>query len=78
MKTAVSIPNELFEDAEKLARKMKTTRSGLYTRALSSFVSQHQEESMTEQMNVVMESLVEEEYHFTHATSKKNLRNLEW
>ena len=78
MKTAISIPDDVFEDAEKLAEKLNTSRSGLYTRALTDFVSRHQDDRMTEAMNGVMEQVKDEEYRFTRKTSAQNLKNVEW
>jgi metal-responsive CopG/Arc/MetJ family transcriptional regulator len=34
MKTVIFIPDEVFAEAEKLARRLKTSRSELYSRAL--------------------------------------------
>lgn len=44
MKTAISIPDTLFEAAEKLARQRKISRNELYTQALSEFLSKHDRE----------------------------------
>jgi metal-responsive CopG/Arc/MetJ family transcriptional regulator len=41
MKTAVSIPDDVFEEAERLAADLETSRSQLYSRALREFVSRH-------------------------------------
>lgn len=38
MKTAVSIPDETYRKAEKVARRLRLSRSQLYARALQSFV----------------------------------------
>jgi hypothetical protein len=39
VKTAVSIPDDVFECAEQLAARLGLNRSQLYTRALESFVA---------------------------------------
>ncbi len=41
MKTVISIPDSLFEAAEKVARQLKISRSELYWRALARFLQQH-------------------------------------
>jgi metal-responsive CopG/Arc/MetJ family transcriptional regulator len=41
MKTAISIPDEVFEEAERLAIELQTSRSQLYSRALQEFVARH-------------------------------------
>jgi predicted transcriptional regulator len=53
MKTAISIPDEVFESAEKLAEKLGTSRSNLYTQALSDFVAQHAYDGVAEKLNEV-------------------------
>ena len=53
MKTAISLPDDLFESAEHLAARLGTTRSGLYARALSEFVARHRTDTITAQLNAV-------------------------
>jgi metal-responsive CopG/Arc/MetJ family transcriptional regulator len=53
MKTAISIPDELFQTAEKIAKKMGIPRSQLYVRALEEFIQSHSKESVTEKLNAV-------------------------
>jgi metal-responsive CopG/Arc/MetJ family transcriptional regulator len=57
MKVAVSIPDEVFADAEMLAGQLKTTRSDIYTRALSEFLQRHTPERVTELMNRVVQDV---------------------
>jgi metal-responsive CopG/Arc/MetJ family transcriptional regulator len=40
VKTAISIPDNLFEAAEKLARRLGISRSELYQRAVTDFLQQ--------------------------------------
>ena len=54
MKIAVSIPDEVFAEAESLAQRLNTSRSELYSRALREFVGHHAPERVTEQMNQVV------------------------
>ena len=53
MKTAISIPPDVFEAAESLARQRRLSRSALYTRAVEEFLQRHRSESVTEQLNRV-------------------------
>lgn len=53
MKTAVSLPDELFEAADTLARRLRVSRSQLYASALESFVQRHRDETVTEALNRV-------------------------
>ena len=53
MKTAVSIPDRVFESAEKLAVRMGVSRSQLYAKALASLVEKHREDLITSQLNEI-------------------------
>lgn len=53
MKTAVSIPNELFESAEGFARRQGMTRSELYARALRDYLREHGSEGITDLLDEV-------------------------
>ncbi len=55
MKTAISIPNNVFEQAESLARKMKISRSQPFTEAVKSYLKENQVEDITEKLNQVYE-----------------------
>ncbi len=41
MKTAVSIPTDVFRAAERLAKSLKKSRSGLYAAALREYLAHH-------------------------------------
>lgn len=53
MRTAVSIPNAIFEEADQLARKLGISRSDLYTSALQAFLEAHRSKQITEALNRV-------------------------
>jgi len=53
MKTAVSIPQDLFEQADRLARRTKKSRSRLVSDALREYVARHADDAVTEAMNRV-------------------------
>ncbi len=53
MKTAISLPDELFEQGEAEAKKLGVSRSELYARALSAFVVSRQADEVTERLNRV-------------------------
>jgi metal-responsive CopG/Arc/MetJ family transcriptional regulator len=53
MKTAVSLPDELFRRAEASAKKLRISRSKLYATALSEYLERHRAESVTERLNQV-------------------------
>ena len=53
MKTAISIHDDLFEAAERTAAALGISRSELYARAVTEFVSQHYGERVTERLDAV-------------------------
>ena len=53
MKTAISIPDMVFEAAEQVAKELGVSRSELYTRAVESFVRVRRDEDVTEALNRV-------------------------
>ena len=57
MKTAVSIPDDVFEGAERLARSAKKSRSELYSEALREYVARHSPNEITEAVNRVCDEL---------------------
>lgn len=53
MKTAISIPDDLFEAAEKMARKLKISRSELYQQAVTNFLQQQGADVVRESLDRV-------------------------
>jgi predicted transcriptional regulator len=53
MKTAISIPDPVFRNAEKLAKNLKVTRSRLYAAAVAEYVKRHRATKVTDKLNAV-------------------------
>ena len=53
MKTAISLPDELFESADALAERMGVSRSELYATAVAEFLAKHRGEDVTARLNHV-------------------------
>ena len=53
MKTAVSVPDDVFRQAEAVARRLRVSRSKLYTTAISEFLDRQQTGAVTERLNEV-------------------------
>jgi predicted transcriptional regulator len=47
MKTAISVPDELFAEAEQLARRLKRSRSRLYADAIREYLARHDPDAVT-------------------------------
>jgi metal-responsive CopG/Arc/MetJ family transcriptional regulator len=53
MKTAISLPDQLFSLAEIAARKLRMSRSELYATALTEFLERRQTSKITERLNAI-------------------------
>lgn len=53
MKTAVSLPDELFAMAEAEAKRLKVSRSELYARAIAEYVKHTRDAEITARLNEV-------------------------
>ena len=65
MKTAISIPDSIFQAAEKFARQEKMSRSELYTTALTVYLAHQQVANITAKLNeiyAVAESKLDDEW----------------
>lgn len=78
MKVAVSIPDRVFAEAERLAAHLKTSRSALYARALAAFVGNHAQDRVTEKMNAVVDATAASSDPFSRAAARRVLEQVEW
>lgn len=53
MKTAVSLPDDLFRQAEATARRLHVSRSELYAKAIAEFLKQQHGNAITERLNAI-------------------------
>jgi len=51
MKKAISIPDALFAEGERLAKRLKLNRSELYARALAEILRRHDPAEITNRLN---------------------------
>jgi metal-responsive CopG/Arc/MetJ family transcriptional regulator len=77
MKTSVSVPDEVFAKAERLARRMKKSRSELFSNALAECIARHAPDHVTETMNQVCAEIGIEADPFVAAASRRILENTE-
>jgi predicted transcriptional regulator len=78
MKTAVSIPDDVFEGAERLARRTKKSRSRLFSDALTEFLERHAPEEITKAMNHACEQAGDLPDDFVSAAARRALRRSKW
>ena len=74
MKVALSIPDEIFESAESLAKRLGVSRSRLYATALAEFVAKQRGRKITERLNRVYSA---EESGVDAATRRLQQRSIE-
>jgi len=53
MKVAVSVPDPIFEAAERLAKQRRVPRSQIFAEALAAYVESHSSEAITSKLNQV-------------------------
>lgn len=53
MKTAISLPDQLFQSADALAKRLGVSRSELYATAVAEFLAKHQDAKVTERLDQV-------------------------
>jgi metal-responsive CopG/Arc/MetJ family transcriptional regulator len=53
MRTAIYIPDDIFKTAERIARRLKISRSELYARAVKEYIAELDAESTTEKLNTL-------------------------
>lgn len=78
MKTAISIADDVFADAEKLARALKKSRSQLYCHALKEYVARHAADQVTEALDRVCGNDSPADGDFAKAAATRTLRRSQW
>lgn len=78
MKTAVSIPDDVFKSAERLARRTRKSRSQLFSEAVREYVARHDPDEITEAMNCVCDEIGDTRDPFVSAAGRRVLERGEW
>lgn len=81
MKTAVSIPDDIFAEADRLAHCQKKSRSQLYADALREYIMRHDPDEITESWNRLHddpEAKDPELDAFVQAWARRTLERTEW
>jgi metal-responsive CopG/Arc/MetJ family transcriptional regulator len=78
MKTAVSIPDEVFEKVERLARRAGRSRSEVFSAALSEYVARHAPDEVTDAMDRVIAEVGSQADAFVSAAGRRVLESTEW
>ena len=78
MKTAVSIPDDVFEGAERLARRSKKSRSQLFSDAVREYIARHAQEEVTEAIDRVCAEIGDSSDEFVSSAAHRVLKRSEW
>jgi predicted DNA-binding protein len=57
VKTAISVPDDVFERAMRVATALGVSRSALFTRAVERYLEQLEAESLTREIDAVVERI---------------------
>ncbi|MGH9195392.1 MAG: hypothetical protein ACRD1T_06600 [Acidimicrobiia bacterium] len=81
MKTAISIPDKVFAEAESLAKRLKKSRSQLYTEAVREYTARHDPDEITESWNRLCADPDAEDAAldaFVAEAARRVLKQVEW
>ncbi|MEO6835242.1 MAG: ribbon-helix-helix domain-containing protein [Candidatus Tumulicola sp.] len=78
MKTAVSIPDAVFERVERLAARTKRSRSRIFSDALDEYLARHASDEITEGFNAVIGENGETGDAFVGAAARHVLECNDW
>lgn len=78
MKTAISLPDAVFREAERLARRLKKSRSELYREAVAEYVARHEPEAITEAMDRLAAQVDTRPDKLVTTAARRVLERSEW
>jgi metal-responsive CopG/Arc/MetJ family transcriptional regulator len=78
MKTAISVPDKVFQKAERLARRLKKSRSQLYSEALREYVSRHDPAAVTAALDALYAKEDSRPDSLVRESARRVLRSIEW
>jgi predicted transcriptional regulator len=78
MKTAISLPAEIFREADRLAKRLKKSRSQLYQEAVAEYVARHDPEAITDTLDRFVEEVDTKPDEFTSAAARRVMGRTEW
>jgi len=78
MKTAVSIPDDVFEKVERFARRSRRSRSEVFSAALREYMARHAPDEVTEAINRAVDEIGDQTDEFVAAAARRVLEKTEW
>jgi metal-responsive CopG/Arc/MetJ family transcriptional regulator len=78
MKTAISLPDNLFAAADAFAQQRDMTRSELYAKALSEYLQRHPTDNVTKKINAALKKIEGSSDESMREYGLESLRKLPW
>ena len=78
MKTAVSIPDDVFEKVDRFARRAKRSRSEVFSAALREYIARHAPDEVTEAIDRALTEVGDQRDEFVSAAARRVLEKTEW
>jgi predicted transcriptional regulator len=78
MKTAISIPDDLFKGAERFAKQTRRSRSQLFSDAIEEYLARHAPDPVTSAMDQTLAQLGESQDDFVATATHRRLEASEW
>ena len=78
MKTAISLPDQLFKAAESLASRLGVSRSRLYATALEEYIARHQSRRVSERLDAVYSTESSDLDASVKSAQERTLRHSDW
>lgn len=78
VKTAISIPDDVFRSAERYAKKLGLSRSELFTRAVQRFIEQHEAQEVRASYDRAFGADAGDAEDFARTAAQRTLAEVEW
>jgi predicted transcriptional regulator len=78
MKTAISVPDAVFDEAERLAKRLRISRSALYSRAMREYLARHAPDRVTDALDDLADEMDTGADPFVTAAGRTILERDEW
>jgi antitoxin MazE6 len=77
MKTAVSLPDDLFAQADRLAKRLQRSRSRVYSDAIREYVARHDPDLISQKLDEVVKDVGAND-GFAAAAARTILEQTDW
>jgi predicted O-methyltransferase YrrM len=78
VKTAISVPDEIFAQAERAAKRLGLSRSELFTRAVQAFLATRSDENITKSYDAAFGDAAESDVDAFRDATRRALLGVEW